>query len=366
MLSEKSSGLALTRNGLFREKNQKNWKKKRMPPLSLTGNAVSRERRSETSSPESPARRESSEAAQSLVGIDASSERFFFAGKIRRAFLESSRAIQTLHLYGAAGIAAFGWGLSRMLGFSCARWLPLWIAGALLVYNLDRLKHDPTDQLNTPARQRRHRGLRPLSIAVAALSAIALALLSISNGGWLLFFVTLAAAGLSISYSFPLFGFRFKDLPVVKTLFAPSVVLAAYLAPALLARELHFSAALFLAAAWSGCVLLFNMVLCDLRDIRGDRAHGIASIPVLLGENGTRRLLLTLNFSAAFFALLGGWFSLAFVGAIYLAALLFALRKNAARGESFYEWFVEGILFLPAVVELLFEIWKHLADRFPI
>ena len=111
----------------------------------------------------------------------------------------------------------------------------------------------------------------------------------IGNGGLLL--LTGLALPLSLSYSFPLLGPRLKDVPVVKTLFAPLVVLTAVLAPPILLQGLAVSPALLLAAGWSWALLMFNMVLCDLRDIEGDRAAGTKSLPVLLGETGTQGLL---------------------------------------------------------------------------
>jgi 4-hydroxybenzoate polyprenyltransferase len=316
----------------------------KMTPLTSLRDAVSRERLSAASSPEKP---HPQMAVKPL-------------GKRRGWLCEAVGTIHTLHLYGAVGIVAFGWALSRMLGFSCAPFAPLWFCGALLVYNLDRLKHDPSDALNTPGRLRRHNELRTTSIALAMTSALMLIVLPVSRGQWLLLFLTLAAAVFSLSYSFPIFGFRFKDVPAVKTLFAPAVVLTAFLLPVLLSGELPPDRRTLSAAAWSGCLLLFNMTLCDLRDLAGDRAHGTRSIPVLLGENGTRVLLVLLLALQLFIALASGWSIAGCASAVYLGALLFALRKP--QPESFYEWFVEGILFLPAAAEL----WKHFAHGLPI
>src|SRR5438067_4105954 len=194
----------------------------KMSPLLSWRNAVSRERLSATSSPETT----SIHAAQK--------PRAEAHKKSRRALWQGLRAMHTLQLYGAAGVAAFGWALSKMLGFSCARYAPLWFAGALLVYNLDRLKLDPADALNTPERLGQHKRFRAASIALAIASALMLIALPSHAGDWLLLLLTPAAALVSLSYSFPIFGFRFKDVPAVKTLFAPTIVLIAYLAPALL------------------------------------------------------------------------------------------------------------------------------------
>jgi len=269
------------------------------------------------------------------------------------SLLSAARAIHVLHLYGAAGIASFGWALGRLLGFDSTPFLPLWFCGALLVYNLDRLKPDPSDALNIPERQRQHARLRTASIALTAVSAVLLVAIPARMafaGQPLLLALTPAAAVLSLSYSFPIFGFRFKDAPLVKTLFAPAVVLLAYFAPVLLRGELRPNAPALAAAAFSGCLLLFNMVLCDARDVAGDRALGTRSLPVLLGEKNTRRFLAALLAGGVLAAWTQGWFLPAGAAGIYLGTLLIALRQP--RGESFYEWFVEGILFLPAAVTL--------------
>ena len=121
--------------------------------------------------------------------------------------------------------------LGHWAGFASGRLLPLWLAGALVVYNLDRLKRDPADRANTPERVRWHGLLRRWSWLLAVLGAAVLLLWPLWIGnGWLLL-LTVLALPLSLSYSFPLFGPRMKDVPVVKTLFAPLVVLTAVLAP---------------------------------------------------------------------------------------------------------------------------------------
>lgn len=266
--------------------------------------------------------------------------------KIRRARWRSLQILHTLHLYGAAGIAAFGWAMAQMLGFESRHYAPLWFAGALLVYNCDRLKHDPADALNTPQRLTAHRHWRRISLALTAGAALVLvAVPLLARDGTLLFFI-LTAGLVSLSYTFPFFGMRAKDLPLVKTLFAPTIVTLACFFP--LWRIRGASPTDAAALAWTWIFLLFNMTVCDLRDLPGDRRCGTPSLPVLLGEKVTRAMLFCLVLLLAGLAFLQHWFALASVTTVYLAALLFALRKN--RGEAFYEWFVEGMLFLPALL----------------
>ena len=122
--------------------------------------------------------------SQGAVSRESRRERSSFRSRkpIKAAFsalsryAEPLRAVHALHLYGALGIATFGWSLGHWAGFSSARLLPLWLAGALVVYNLDRLKRDPADAINTPARVARHARLRPWSGLLAALGAAILLL----------------------------------------------------------------------------------------------------------------------------------------------------------------------------------------------
>jgi 4-hydroxybenzoate polyprenyltransferase len=265
--------------------------------------------------------------------------------------------VHALNIYGAVGIAVFGWSLGRRAGFDSGRLLPLWLAGALVVYNLDRLKRDPADRVNTPERVRRHGMLRRWSwtLTGAGVAVLVLWPLWIGNGDLLL--LTGLALPVSLSYSFPLLGLRLKDVPVVKTLFAPLVVLTAVLAPPILLEGLAISPALLLAAGWSWTLLMFNMVLCDLRDMEGDRAAGTKSLPVLLGGKWTQGLLWALIAGGALCAMMHGWPILA--GATVAALGPLALAAQRRRNEAFYEWLAEGTLFLPALVEL----GRHMAQR---
>ena len=114
---------------------------------------------------------------------------------------------------------------------------------------------------------------------------------------------------------------------------------------------------LLLVAGWSWALLMFNMVLCDLRDIDGDRATGTRSLPVLMGSEWTQCLLWMLIAGGALCAAVHGWPILA--GATVAALAPLALAAQRRRSEAFYEWLAEGTLFLPALVEL----GKHLAHR---
>jgi 1,4-dihydroxy-2-naphthoate octaprenyltransferase len=89
----------------------------------------------------------------------------------------------------------------------------------------------------------------------------------------------------------------------------------------------------------------------------GDRHSGIVTLAVALGEKGTRTLLWILLGAIEVLALAtlwqtpashaAPWRIVALSAPLYLGGLLLAIRRP--RSERFYEWWVEGILFLPAL-----------------
>ena len=289
----------------------------------------------------------------------------------RSIFAEIETVLQTLSLYGAAGLAAFGWAMGWLIGLSGAHWLPLWFCGGLLIYNADRLRLDPADALNLPARTAASARLRRASAVTLTLAAAVLIGLPALRREWEILSFVLGGAFLSLGYSLPILGFRWKDIPLLKSLFAPAVITAAIFAllfhpPMSGAYWSHtisdanrlrpWTIMLLILAPWAFLYLLFNMLLCDLRDRAGDAQCRIRSIPVVLGEKGTQRLLWTLAG--------GGQLCLSYLTQFridrvlpfvllslltggYQLYLLQATRRP--RSERFYEWAVEGLLYVPAV-----------------
>lgn len=273
-----------------------------------------------------------------------------------RAAAALADVLHSLAFYVAAGIASLGWALCQFAGWDAAPWLPLWFCAALLLYNADRLWLDPADAVNLPARNASFHRLRQAAVAVTAAAGAVLLTLPVLRHDWLTVGLILAGSLACLNYSRPLLGFRFKDLPLLKTLFAPTVIMGAFLSlpwlhqgPAtfpLLLPALHF---------WG--LMLFNMTLCDWRDLAGDRQTGIRSIPAVLHERTLLRMLWALAFvveALTIGALIragpahaAAWALLCALQPVCLAGLLIAIRRP--RPEAFYEWWVEGLLFLPAM-----------------
>ena len=267
-------------------------------------------------------------------------------------------SLHALSIYVAAGITSFGWALCHFAGWDAGPWLPLWFCAALLIYNADRLWSDPADVWNLPERTAASARLRSVARVLTAFAAIVLTVLPIVRGDWITLALTLAGALVCLNYSRPLLGFRFKDAPVAKTFFAPTIIAAALIGlPWIHEGPPAGGAAFGMIALRAWTLLLFNMTLCDLRDLVGDRWAGIVTLPVALGEKRTRTLLWLLLATIEVLALAalwqssapfaGPWRIVALVAPLYLGGILLAVRRP--RSERFYEWWVEGILFLPAL-----------------
>jgi 4-hydroxybenzoate polyprenyltransferase len=286
--------------------------------------------------------------------------------KVHRGLVALRQAedfLHALHLFGAAGIAAFGWAVCRLLGLDAEPWVPLWFCAGVLVYNVDRLRRDPADGLNLPRRAKATRRLRRLSLLLAAAAAATLILLPVWRGDWSTLVLILLGVPVVLNYSVPIRGRRLKDVPYLKSFFAPTLVLLAVFGLPLVHTPWAFPLlATPLVATWAWGLLVANMLLCDVRDIPGDRQTGVVSLPSEIGIERTRRLIWALaavtGGLAAQMMLFGpnttrgAWMAVALAGTLYVSGL--ALAVSWPRSERFYERWVEGLLFLPAVIVAFF------------
>jgi len=102
------------------------------------------------------------------------------------------------------------------------------------------------------------------------------------------------------------------------------------------------------------------MVLCDVRDIEGDSKMGIRSLPVTLGFRGSMWALAALLALIAVMSVailrhalpgnLTAWRIMSAGTPLYLAALFAIILRTKSQPECFYEWWVEGILFMPPLL----------------
>lgn len=244
------------------------------------------------------------------------------------------RLLIALCIYPALGIAAFGAAIAWIAESGIWPGLGLWFAGGLLVYNLDRGIGDPSDAENTPHRDpARDQLARRFVIGAAVLALIVL------SGPRLLAIVIPGALG-CLAYSLPICGVRIKDLPAVKTLFPPLAITVAYAAIAGITDLPLLS--------WTFLVLLFNVLLCDIRDREGDATHGIRTLAVLLGARTRPALIVLLVLIVANSVVIAPL--LMIPAELYLLALLW---RSPQASHTYYEWAVDGMLLVLPITILM-------------
>lgn|GEM_PF-1622824 len=204
--------------------------------------------------------------------------------------------------------------LSIVLAFQCgAAW--------------NDLSDASSDRVNAPARPLVSGALSASDVRALALLFAAAALLLAVNVGHVPLLLVLSALGLSALYS--LRPLRLKRIPIVATALLGTVSAAAFLAGFSLfagGRAFHLAPPGLLLLILAGVAAGFNAK--DLKDIEGDRADSVWTLPVLLGERRGRRviaLLVALGFlMPAFLLPVRGLWLLA--PPFAAAGLLFSLR----------------------------------------
>jgi hypothetical protein len=204
--------------------------------------------------------------------------------------------IYVLELVGATAVTSLGWAACRILKINWTPSAPLWFAGYVFVYNLDRLYPDPADPVNVPVRSCKTVKLRSARITLVLLSPLVLVIWPLLSGRWWLVLALAFAAAALQFYSRPIpgVGYRIKDLPYLKSLVVPGIIAGVLVVWPCLenARSLRLKECfVFLSCL---LVLTINSLVFDYRDIAGDAAFGTGTLPVHLGRRNTIYLLLVL------------------------------------------------------------------------
>ena len=160
------------------------------------------------------------------------------------------------------------------------------------VYNMNRATDRSEDSINMPHTASRN----ILFFLVPSLIASVLCLLLSASVGAQALTVISASFAASILYSFKLS----PSIPRLKEILGLKSVLVAFswgLTGALLPASGQAVDALKIALAFTYIFvqILVNTILCDVRDIEGDVASGVNTLPISLGLGATRRLLLSVN-----------------------------------------------------------------------
>ena len=205
--------------------------------------------------------------------------------------------IYVLEPVGAAAVTSLGWEACRILKLDWIRSAPLWFAGYVLVYNLDRLYPDPADPVNVPVRWRKTLELRSARLCLVLFCSLVLIIWPVLTGRWWLVLALGLAVVLLQFYSRPIPGtcHRIKDLPYIKSLSVPGLIAGALVLWPCLENGGPLRTKECFVFLWCLLVLTINGLVFDYRDIAGDAAFGTRTLPVQLGRRNTIYLLLASN-----------------------------------------------------------------------
>jgi 4-hydroxy-3-methylbut-2-enyl diphosphate reductase len=271
------------------------------------------------------------------------------------------------NLYVSLGASGLCYAVCRLQGIE--RVEPFVLIAFLYVQSMHILNHltgGQADRYNEPDRARFYQDRRvPLTAIAVASGAAGLVVAGLQ--GALPFAILLVMSLLGLSYRLPLvpagLGARFrriKDIPGSKTLLIAMAwgTVTAVLPPIALGRP--FGAAELFAPFWAAGLVFVRTAFFDILDMQGDRLVGKETIPTLLGEKRSLKLvkaiLVALVLGPAAFCLAGpgpAWGAILSLSPLAMAGILRAYEKGAMLPGLRMEFLVESHVVLAGLLALL-------------
>lgn len=290
---------------------------------------------------------------------------------IKGVIPDFNRAIQfitysSLYLSLAGGSMVFISCSLQDLAFSPAAALIVML-GTYCIYNLNRKTDEAEDMVNHHERYSftKKYGLFLYYSSIAGyIAAIGLGLFYGPEAVFLTLFPLLAG----IFYSIPIFpkkfGFsRIKEVPVFKSLIVavswavPPAFLPVYLASMNPCFQTYITTLYFF-------ILVFtSTVVFDVRDMVGDAASGVKTIPVIIGKKKTAFLLSLINAGGGTAIICSFLSNVTFIQVLFLAFsmiyvqiyIIYSLYRNTAK--IVYELFIDGkFIILTGILILLLNL----------
>ncbi len=289
---------------------------------------------------------------------------------LKRILFGFVRALVLTNIYLSLGAGCLGYASSRMLhlsqSFSAVLVAMLYVQS---MHVLNNLTGNKADRYNDPIRAAfydRHRFWLYFLVIVAGGAG----LLEAAHLGPLPFVALLALSITGLSYNIKLippsvdwFKYRrIKDIPGSKTvLITLAWAVVTVLLPALVNTD--FGPAVWIVFFWAGLLVLARTAFFELLDIQGDRIVGQETLPILLGEARTLRLLRIVLIVCALLPAIGsavGLFSpigyAMATGPIFLAVIIAAFRRNAMLPGIRLEFLADTLFIVIGTVAAVFSL----------
>jgi len=217
----------------------------------------------------------------------------------RRVLFEIQRALLLTNIYVAVGAGALGYACNKLQGIH--QTFPYILISMLYVQSMHILNHltdARADRFNDPDRAKfydRHKIL----LAVSAVLSGGIGLIIAYNIGQFPFMALLIMSLLGLSYNLklvpewlPVIKYRkIRDIPGSKTLLIAVAwgIVTAVLPPLSISGTIGWVNVL--VALWAVGIVFVRTAFFDILDMQGDRLVGKETIPLLLGEKRSMRVL---------------------------------------------------------------------------
>jgi (E)-4-hydroxy-3-methyl-but-2-enyl pyrophosphate reductase len=231
---------------------------------------------------------------------------------------------------------------------------------------------DKASRFNYPSRAALYERYK-FGFFLASLGGVSAALIIANAQSKSAFLALLAMTGLGLLYSVRIFPeswlkvvrvAKLKDIPASKTIFvAGGWSVVATLLPALREGN-NLNVMSFFACAAVFALVFLRSALFDIVDIQGDRLVGEETLPIVIGEKRTRRLLIYLVFGLAiafvvapFLGLATGFSYILLITCGYMGLSLFVHRRELLRpGSLRFETLVENSFYLSGGLAVLYQL----------
>jgi 4-hydroxy-3-methylbut-2-enyl diphosphate reductase len=289
-------------------------------------------------------------------------------GLIYRSRRRVGRFLITSNLYLAAGAAAFTWCISHLQRIPEISWQSLVVSFCYIfaIHSTNRYYKQREEDLFQLGARRTRRKLWRVVNTLSWIAGLSLIAVGATLPSWLAFAVLLVAIALGLAYGFAIVprsigkilgGRKLKDIPASKDVFCAlgwGTVIALF---PVLAGGHGAIPATWVAFAVVVLVVFVRSTLMAVKDVQRDRAVGKETIPVILGLDKTKAILVALTVVLA--ALLGwttwmgilpalGWWMLAVPAYMLLYLALYHWRITEA--EYTCEGVVDGAFLLTGVL----------------
>lgn len=291
----------------------------------------------------------------------------------RKTLFAMQQYLLLTNIYLALGAGCLSYACTKLQGFHHhARFTMIAMLYILSMQIFNHLTRIKADRFNDPDRAAFYQK-NQISLAILALTAGGFGLLTAYSIGLLPFLLLVVMSLLGLSYKLKMIPQRFwegkyrrlKDIPGSKTvLIALAWGIVASILPAL-SESGSISAAILPAFVLSAGMVFVRTAFFDILDMQGDRIVGKETLPILLGEQKTTRLLKKLLLFFIFMlpaaSLLHLTSSLGIILTIYpvlMLVVLFAHEKGYLLPGIMLEFSVESLFIMTGIITFFWSLFQ--------